>query len=204
MKTVDGRLIVVSGASRCGKSTQVTKMVRADRRIVVWDPEAQWCDLPGFRKITRQRDLLQAIVTPGHMKLAYVAGGDLKAEFDFLCEAVMYACRFIAPLVYVAEELADVSSPAKAPMNWGIVVRRGLKRGMTIYAISQRWAEADKTAMGNASEYLCFLSRPADTKYVSEKTGIPYEELVALKPFEFVQFDPVTKEKTKKTLRFRD
>jgi hypothetical protein len=204
MKTVDGRLIVVSGASRCGKSTQVTKMVKASRRVVAWDPEAQWCDQPGYRKITSEKDMLQAIVTPGHMRLAYVVGGDLKEGFDFLCEAAMYACRYIAPLDYIAEELADVSSPGKATLNWGMMVRRGLKRGMNIYAISQRWAEADKSAMGNASEYVCFKPRPRDLKYVAENTGIPIEELKALKPFEFIQFDPVTEEKSKKTLRLRD
>jgi len=202
MKTVDGRLIVVSGASRCGKSTQVAKEVRAMRRVVAWDPEAQWCEQPSFRKITTRKAFVEAMQTPGHVKLAYVAGGDLKAEFDFWCACVMYAGRYVAPLACVAEELADVTTPSKAPGNWGILVRRGLKRGITIYAISQRWAEADKTAMGNASEYLCFAPRPRDVKYVADNTGIQNEEILSLAPFEFIRFDPVTKEKVRKKLRF--
>jgi hypothetical protein len=204
MKTVDGRLVIISGASRCGKSTYVSKRVKPDRRVVAWDPEAQWCEQPGFRKVTTRAQLLQAIQTSGHMKIAYVTGGELKDEFNFLCKAVRYAGQYIAPLVYIAEELADVTTPSKAPGEWGILVRRGLKRGITIYAISQRWSEADKTSIGNASEYVCFMSRPRDLKYVADNTGIPVADLAALQPFEYVQFDPVTKEKLRKKLSFSD
>lgn len=202
MKTNDGRLVIVSGASRCGKSTQVARELRTANRVVAWDPEDQWSQLKGYRKITNRKILLEAIQTSGHMRIAYVPTGTLQEEFDFLCRAVMYAGRFIGPLVYVAEELADVTTPSKAPGNWGILVRRGLKRGITIYAISQRWAEADKTAMGNASEYVVFASRANDINYISRRTGIPEPEIAALVAFEFIRFDPVTKHKEKKKLRF--
>jgi hypothetical protein len=203
MKTQDGRLFVISGASRCGKSTQTARMVKNSRRALAWDPEAQWCDLPGWRKVTTRKQLLAAIQTPGHMRIAYVAGGDLKAEFDFCCGCAMYAGRHVAPIDFIAEELADVTTPSKAPGNWGILVRRGLKRGINIYAISQRWAEADKTAMGNASVYLVFASRGEDVQYIARKTMIPVDELAALQAFEFITFDPVTKEKSRKKLTFR-
>lgn len=203
MKTTDGRLFVVSGASRCGKTTQVVRMVKGARRIVAWDPEAQWCDLPGWRKVTTRAALLAAIQGKGPLRVAYVAGGELKPEFDFCCGCVMFAGRHVAPLDFVAEELADVSTPSKAPGNWGILLRRGLKRGINIYAISQRWAEADKTAMGNASAYVLFASRGEDIHYIARKTMLPVTELAALVAFEYITFDPVTKEKTKKKLTFR-
>lgn len=202
MKTLDGRLVIVSGASRCGKSTQVSREVRTQNRIVAWDPEDQWSEQKGFRKITNRKSLLEALQTPGHVRIAYVPAGDLKAEFDFLCGVVFYVIRFVAPLVFIAEELADVTTPSKAPGNWGILCRRGLKRGIVIYAISQRWAEADKTAFGNASEYVVFLSRPNDIPYIAARSGIPKEEIEALQAFEFIRYDPVRKEKTKKKLRF--
>lgn len=203
MKTVDGRLYVVSGASRCGKSTQVANMMRMSRRAVAWDPEAQWCEQPGWRKVTSRKQLLAAIQARGHMRIAYVAGGDLQAEFDFICGCVMFAGRHVEPLDFVAEELADVTTPSKAPGNWGILVRRGLKRGINIYAISQRWSEADKTAVGNASIYVVFTTRPKDVPYVARFTGLTVEEIQGLAPFEFVLIDPVTHEKTKKKLRFK-
>lgn len=202
LKTVDGRLVVVSGASRCGKTTQIAKETATANRICAWDPEDQWSQLRGYRKVTTRRQLLEAMQTPGHVRLAYVAGGDLKAEFNYWCGMVMYAGRYIAPLVVVAEELADVTTPSKAPGNWGILIRRGLKRGITIYAISQRWAEADKTAIGNASEYLLFTSRGEDIDYIARKTRVPVAELEALQPFHFIRFDPVTKEKETGKLPF--
>jgi hypothetical protein len=203
MKTDDGRLIVIGGASRSGKTVHVKKRTRADRRIVAWDPEDQWSQESGYRKITTRPELLKAIQTPGHMRLAYVAGGDLKSEFDFWAGAAMYAGRYIAALTVIAEELADVTTPSKAPGNWGILLRRGLKRGITIYAISQRWAEADKTAIGNASEFVLFRqSSGDDVAYLARKTRVPVTDLEGLRQFEFIQFDAVTGEKEKKKLRF--
>lgn len=203
LKTADGRLTVVSGASRCGKTTQVANEVRTERRICAWDPEDQWAQLPGWRKVTTRRELLEAMQARGHVRVAYVAGGDLKEEFNYWCGVVYYAARYIAPLAIIAEELADVTTPSKAPGNWGIIIRRGLKRGMRIYAISQRWAEADKTCIGNASDYLLFTSRGEDIDYIARKTRVPVGDLEALEPFQFIRFDPVTKAKENGKVRFR-
>lgn len=203
MKTQDGRLIVIGGASRSGKTAYTKKRVAGEKRIVAWDPEDQWSQLSGWRKITTRRELLGAIQTPGYMRLAYVAGGDLKPEFDFWAGAVMYAGRHIAPLACIAEELADVTTPSKAPGNWGILLRRGLKRGITIYAISQRWSEADKTAVGNASEFVLFRqSSGDDTAYLSRKTRVGRELLDSLLPLQFVRFDAATGETERGKLRF--
>jgi hypothetical protein len=203
LHTTDGRLIVVSGASRCGKTTQVANQVKNERRICAWDPEDQWAQLPGWRKVTTRAELLEAMHAKGHLRIAYVAGGDLKSEFDYWCGCVYYAGRYIAPLVIIAEELADVTTQSKAPGNWGIIIRRGLKRGITIYAISQRWSEADKTAVGNASLYIVFTTRPKDVKYVAGFTGLDVDELKALQPFQFLQVDPVTHAKETGKVRFK-
>jgi hypothetical protein len=203
LKTQDGRLTVVSGASRCGKTTQVANEVKNERRIAAWDPEDQWAQLPGWRKVTNRRELLAAMQARGHLRIAYVAGGDLKAEFDYFCGCVYYAARYIEAVAMIAEELADVTTSSKAPGNWGIIVRRGLKRGMNIYAISQRWAEADKSAIGNASSFMVFTSRGEDVDYIARKTRIPVADIDALEPFHFIRFDPVTKERSDGKVRFR-
>lgn len=202
MKTVDGRLTVISGASRCGKTTYLARRLAASRRVVAWDPDAQWCDLPGYRKITKRHEFVKAIQTPGHMKLAFVPGQNMKADFDFVCGCVMYAGRYINPLDFVPEELADVTNSGKAVGNWGLLVRRGLKRGINLYPISQRWAEADKTAFGNASEYVVFTSIGDDVDYIAKKLRLPVDEIESLKPLEYIIFDRVTKEKIKKKVRF--
>lgn len=183
MQTNDGRLIVVSGASRSGKTAWVRKTAGKMPRVIVWDIEAQWCDLTGYRKITTRAELFAAVQQPGQARLAYVAGAaDIRAEFDFWAACVMLWGRYRGGCVAIAEELADVSSPGKASQNWGILIRRGLKRAITIYAISQRWAEADKTAIGNASEFIVFRAAGDDMAYISKKARIPLTDVEALTP----------------------
>lgn len=202
MKTQDGRLIVVGGASRSGKTAYVKKAVAKARRIFAWDPEAQWCELPGWRRVTTKAELLKAAQSPGAAKIAYVAGGDLAAEFGFWAGCVMYSTRYVDPTSAIAEELADVSTPGKAPSNWGILLRRGLKRGGDIYAISQRWQEADKTAIGNASEFILFRQNGKKAaRYLADQTGVPEESIPKL-PLEFVRFDPTTGNISTGKLRF--
>lgn len=203
MKTVDGRLIVIGGASRSGKSAYVVKRIRPERRIIVWDPEDQWAQLRGFRRITSRADLLDACQTPGFARLAFVAGGDIKKAFNFWAGCVMYWGRYFGGCVAVAEEIADVTTPSKAPGNWGILLRRGLKRGITIYAISQRWSEADKTAVGNASSFVLFrLSSAKDVKYLTDLTRVPADQLEHLAPLEYVHFDAATFELERGKLKF--
>lgn len=203
MKTNDGRLIVVGGASRSGKTAWTKKAVQAEKRVFAWDPEDQWAQLPGWRRVTTRAELLAAAQAPGPCKIAYVAGGSLQAEFDFWAGCVMFAGRHVAPLAAIAEELADVTTPAKAPGKWGILLRRGLKRGITIYAISQRWSEADKTAVGNASAFVLFRQSSADdVRYLSRKTRVPEAEIDGLTPLEFVKFDALTGAIERGKLRF--
>lgn len=191
MKTEDGRLFVIGGASRSGKTAWTARQVRGARRAMAWDPEAQWCDLPGWRKVTTRAELMKWAQSPGAYRVAFVHGEDIKADFDFWCDAVLFAGRFRGPLAAVAEELADVTTPSKAPGAWGILLRRGLKRGISIYAISQRWAEADKTAIGNASVYVCFAMRGDDVAYMARKTRIPEADLAALQKLEWIESEPL-------------
>lgn len=203
MKTEDGRLEVISGASRCGKTSYVAAEVEGVGRICAWDPEDQWAQLPGWVRVTNRRDLLQIMNRHGPQKVAYVAGGKLSEHFNFWAGVVMYACRYVEPLAIIAEELADVTSPSKAPGNWGVLLRRGLKRGAVIYAISQRWAEADKTALGNSSSFIIFRQNTADdARYMARKTRVPQAEIDALRPFEFIRYQTYSFEKQQEILPF--
>lgn len=203
MKTEDGRLIVIAGASRSGKTAYVKKQVARLRRVFAWDPEDQWAQLPGWRRITTRRELLELAQKPGPQKVAYVAGGKLGEEFGFWAGAVQYSGRYVEPCAAIAEELADVTTPAKAPGNWGILLRRGLKRGITIYAISQRWAEADKTAMGNASEFVIFRQATGpDAQYMARYTRVPAQEIDALQPLMYVKYNATEQKIERGKLRF--
>lgn len=203
MKTNDGRLYVIGGASRSGKTAWTRKATAKARRAFAWDPEDQWAQLPGWRKVTTRAALLEASQRPGPQRVAYVAGGKLAEEFDFWAGCVMYAGRYVEPLDAIAEELADVTTPSKAPGNWGILLRRGLKRGISLWCISQRWSEADKTAVGNASDFVVFRqSSGDDVAYLSRKTRIPLEQINGLAPLDFVHMDALTGQIKSGRLRF--
>lgn len=203
MKTQDGRLYVIAGASRSGKTAWTKKNVGKARRVFAWDPEAQWCELAGWKKVTTRAGLLAATQAAGPQRVAYVAGGSLQAEFDFWAGCVMYAGRYVEPLEAIAEELADVTTPAKAPGNWGILIRRGLKRGITLRCISQRWSEADKTAVGNATDFVIFRqSSGDDVRYLARKTRVAEIEINDLAPLQYVHMDALTGQITRGKLKF--
>lgn len=202
MKTTDGILYVVGGASRSGKTAWVKRKIKGAKRVLAWDPEDQWAQEPGFVRVTNGIQLIELLQRKGPLKVAFVSGGDLAEAFNFWAGVAQYANRYIEPLEIIAEELSDVSTPAKAPGNWGILIRRGLKRGSTIYAISQRWQEADKTAIGNASLFVFFRQNGRRAvKYLEDQTGIP-AEVIPTEPLNFVVFDPTTGKITKDRLRF--
>lgn len=202
MKTNDGRLYVIAGASRSGKTAWTKKQTAKARRVLAWDPEDQWAQLPGWKKVTTRAAMLAECQKAGPLKVAYVAGGKLGEEFDFFAGCAMYAGRYVAAIDVIAEELADVTTPSKAPGNWGILLRRGLKRGITIWAISQRWAEADKTAIGNATDFAVFRSSAEDARYLNRKTGIPEEEIAGMVPLQFVKKDALTGNIERGVLKF--
>lgn len=203
MKTQDGRLYVIAGASRSGKTAWTRKHTARAARAWAWDPEAQWCELPGWRKVTTRAALLACAQRPGPQRIAYVTGGDLKTEFDFWAAAVMYAGRYVEPLHAIAEELADVTTPSKAPGNWGILIRRGLKRGISLWCISQRWSEADKTAVGNASDFVIFRQASGDdVRYLARKTRVQEAEINDLAPLQYVHMDALTGEIQRGKLTF--
>lgn len=203
MKTEDGRMYVIAGACRSGKTAWTRKQTAKVRRVWAWDPEAQWCELPGWKKVSTRAELLAYAQRPGPQKVAFVAGGQLKEDFDFWAGAVMYAGRYVAPLDAIAEELADVTTPSKAPGNWGILLRRGLKRGISLWCISQRWSEADKTAVGNATDFVIFRqSSGDDVAYLARKTRVALEEINGLVPLQFVHMNALTGEISRGKLRF--
>lgn len=179
----DGSLEYVIGRSRCGKTTYLQKVIQHHKRILVWDIEGQWAMQPGFTEIGGHRTskeniekLIEALLTAGdRCWLAYQPTS--MSEFESFCQ-----CAFVwgqdAPCAIVAEELADVSSQGKAPMSWGILIRRGMKYGISTYAISQRPAEADKTILGNAKVVTIFApNTDADRDYLVKKLGVPAEKI---------------------------
>ena len=97
----------------------------------------------------------------------------------------------------VVEELADVTSPGKAPIYWGMLTRKGLRYGPEIYALTQRPSESDKTVMGNATVlhvHQCVLEIDAET--LAAHLRVPVSQVDALDPFQWIERDRRTKTTT--------
>lgn len=179
----DGSLYVAVGASRSGKTAWVRQQIEGEARIMAWDPECQYGDLPGAQIVRTHTALAAAAKNPGPG--VYVFQAPRMADFGFWAECCFLFARVGdyagVKTVIVAEELADVTNPSKAPDGWGMLVRRGLKRNCDIYAITQRPAESDKTIMGNASViHCCGLQRAGDRDYMAKEMDVPATAISSL------------------------
>lgn len=198
LDTIDGELVLVSGGSRSGKTTWATRAIKKFRTVLAWDPQHQWRDLPGFRAVMSFAELREICLSGRPGKFAYCAPGDRRAEFDRFCMAAYIYAKHYGPggmtrpggsLAIVAEELAHVTNPGKSSGNWNVLVTSGLKYGPHIYAISQRWQEADKTAFDNGTVLIVFMtSSTLSSKYFADRTRIPLEQLESLQLFDYLVY----------------
>lgn len=195
-----GRLVACVGSSRSGKSQFVRWKLRGMKRVLIWDIKGEYgAGLPGLIRVTNRAALVQKVKEYAGRAGVIAYTGQI-GDFEFFCKAAQVWVRSHylkkARSVLVFEETADVTSPAKAPPQYGIILRRYLAYGVTIYAVTQRPAESDKTAIGNASElHVCRMNLADDRRSVARSTGIPgpeLEQLIADQDkgyFEFIHAD---------------
>ena len=174
---------VVTGSSGSGKSawTKQHPDVKKTKRLIVWDIDDEYGEIPQMKTFYSVPSLAAAIKESPRGRFRFV--GEF-ADFNLFCKVVFAwgACTVII------EELAGVTSPNKAPQGWHTLVSRGRKRGITIFAITQRPAESDKTVMGNASLVHCGrMQRAKDQRYMSDEMNLPLHFIQKLRPLEYVE-----------------
>lgn len=208
LATNDGQTRIYSGRSRSGKTAKCLIDIEAGKfdTVFVFDIEAQWCELKGYKKITSLSELKRICQNGTKGKYAVVMNGDLKPKFEQFCMCVFHYASYFGKCAIVAEELADVTTTSKAPPYWGAICRRVLKRGASVFAISQRWAEADKTCMGNASKI--FIFQPAtmdDAKYLASKVNLKESDIFNLDydGYEYIEADLGKRKTELKRLPFK-
>lgn len=180
----DGVMTASLGKSRSGKTSYVLAKIRGAKRLLVWDAEGQFGKLANCQTIRTAEELYQKVKrNNASFRLAFVSA-NLRQDFKLFCEIAYYA-GVVAPLSVVAEELAAVSNAGKAPDEWGVLVRQGLKYGIDIYAIGQRIQEVDKTLIGNTSIVTQFMANERDIEKIIKDTGIT----PPVKPLQFVEKD---------------
>ncbi len=177
--------IYITGGSGTGKSSFLKEKLKHAKRVLVFDPDDEYSEISGFIRIEKHGDLAKylSVNRNKNVKIAFVGGG--KESFEFWAKCAFSWGNCLA----IAEEIADVTTPAKAPPAWGKLIRRGRKYGITVCAVTQSPAEADKTILRNAAVIRCFaLGRDADRRAVANEMNTSVEHIAKMVPLDFIEF----------------
>lgn len=198
----DGELVLVAGATRSGKTVWTAQRTWKHYRALVWDAKDEWGHRYNCRRISCVRELAEACKPGAKLeRIAYVPDlalesmklrdrGDAYREcFDVFCRLAWIWLR-VARGALIVEELADVTHPGKAPIAWGRICRSGLAYGPSIYALTQRPSESDKTALGNATLlHVHQMASEADERYMARELRCDQARVAALRPLQFLERD---------------
>lgn len=184
----NGRLGVYVGSTRQGKGVSVKADIRRSRvkRVIVWSVKER-IDRYGEMKLgvpvhyaRTPAELLFTIRQVGKLNALIIYMPQSMKEFDLWCR-MAFAWGQFKPCAIVGEELADVTTPSKAPEGWGRICRQILGYGCDVYAVTQRPAESDKTSVRNRSYVVVHhLVSPDDRAYIAKETGIPRADIDGL------------------------
>lgn len=181
----DGKLIAVSGGTRCGKTHHIMELVRPAPRALVWDPRGEYTaagcklvqDIPTLAAALREAE-------DGEGKFCY--WGPI-ADFQ-AWSRLAYLWGMLWPSMLVADELADVTSSGGGRGAWGELVRKGLFYGNHIIGITQRPQEVDKTLWGNAMVKHCHrLELPLDAEYMAKVLGCTADDVAGLQGYQWIE-----------------
>lgn len=203
----DGEAILVCGSRGSGKSGWTRQQCEPAERLLVWDSVGEWSRDRLVKSVRTLPELHRIIVAdlahPGPFEYGYTGPVNAKT-FNTFCKLAFVWMKAAPGGVLVIEELADVTNPAKAPEGWGEIVRKGRHYGGSIYGLTQRPAESDKTLAGNADVIHCGrLSFPTDRKTLAEYLDIPVKQITELPSLHWIERDMRTRDLRTGVLEFR-
>lgn len=190
----DGVVTLVTGSMGSGKTTWVRQQVQRARRMLVWDGKGiDWGADQGCVVVDDPLHLRRLIFGPA-ARISYRVPATPK-NFELFCRMAWAWGRY-KPGVLIVDEIADVTTPAKAPVAWGEIARKGRAFGLDVYVTTQRPQEADKTTQGNAAIFHCGrMSDADDQRYVARRllgSGEHESAVAALGPMEWIERDART------------
>jgi hypothetical protein len=176
--------------------------------LLVWDSVGEWTRANrcvGLRSLADVHHWVLEGVVHGYHRAAAAGyfGPGSRAHFETFCRLAWVWMRAGRGRVLVIEELADVTSPGKAPAAWGEIVRKGRHAGGRVYALTQRPAESDKTIAGNADViHAGRQSFPRDRKSMADYLDVPESDVIALGSLDWLERDMRTRELTRGRVKF--
>lgn len=181
------KIEVYIGVTGSGKGVSVNARLDelAPSRLLMWDPRNE------YGKRAPAYDSLPGLIgafkhaKAGPIRARYVPNerSSLADQFAVVCSLAMAAGN----LVFVAEELSDVTSASWAPPAWKKVLVQGRHQGLHVFPICQRPALMDKTAFGMATYIRCFmLGTAADRKVMATELDADEADVRSLRTSERV------------------
>lgn len=201
MSSNQASIVAAIGASGSGKSAWIKRQLAEKRpeRLIVWDPQDEY---GAFGQVYSDRVKLIAALRAPTFSVIYRPGdrqSEYEARFDWLCR-VVYA---LGELVYVVEELADVTSASRAPDAWSAITRKGRHRALRVVAASQRPARVDKDFFGNCTLIHCGrLTYRADVVTMADVLNVEQAEIAQLAPLSYIERSMATGELRRGALTF--
>jgi len=218
MKSADGRAVLVAGFTGSGKSAWVIQQCHRSSALLVWDSDQEWTKRGLVEPVWTIDQLKEAVVNnikrPGRFRVGYAGpikltmprkgnAGLVVPLFPVFCRLAWIWIRARSGRTLVVEELADVTSPGKAPADWGEIVRKSRKHGADIYALTQRPAESDKTIVSNAAAiHSGFMGFPDDRTYIARCLGVPVADVEKLRPLDYIERDLRTQQLRRGRVQF--
>lgn len=183
------------------------QQVRGADRLLVWDSVGEWTRSGQVLQTSSLEGLHETIVNDlrhgGTFQRGY-CGQVSREHFATFCKLAWVWMRSHPGGVLVIEELADVTSPGKAPPAWGEIVRKHRHSQGRVYALTQRPAESDKTIVGNCAViHAGRMNMARDRQYMAECLDIPLEQVTALADLEFIERDMRTRAISRGIVRFK-
>lgn len=189
---LDARIWAVIGASGSGKGVWIKQQIKQARpdRLIVWDFMDEYGDFA--RPVESLEALRRAMLKAGDGTLRArfvpkVAGEKpLRQTFEVLCELV-YA---FGHCMFVAEELANVTTPGWAPAAWRKMTTSGRHAAVHIIGVTQNPALVDKTFLSNCNLIHCGpLREHRHRQAVARSMDCPIEKLTALQKLQWIERD---------------
>lgn len=191
----EARIWAVVGASGTGKGLWTKQQLRDlnPPRLVVWDFKNEYDEAAGKRPAPTLAAVYSAMRkagADGPLRIRYVPRGAgekaLRKEFEALCELVYAweACTF------VAEELANVTTPGWAPASWRKMTTSGRHARVHIIGATQTPALVDKTFLGNSTLiHCCALREYAHRVAVARSMDIDEDRIARLVKLQWLEKD---------------
>lgn len=153
------RIEAYVGASGSGKGVSINRRLAElkPQRLIIWDPRNEYA-----KHAPAVSSLAQLLATvkgarSGPFRVRYVPGPSMQLPdaFDIVCKTSFTAGN----LLFLAEELSDVTTGSHAPASWRQVITQGRHQALHVLGAAQRPALIDKTFLGNCTYIRCFTLR---------------------------------------------